>query len=235
VMHQLAPQSRSASAGSHTDERPPHPSDLRASLGYVRPEKQTVEDQGRSAATAANTAAKPLDNACPEWTAVECPPSALIQRTILDDVPTPTDLKGAQLQGGAAAPDPAAYGLSPPLFQPLTALRGTRQDLPCTSAGRPRTPSQLVQCVPVSCPMRWSTGGHHGHSRATTRRRPSGVLQASSGRSAEGAGRRPRRAAPPPRTATFPTSSHPSTEGHRRRPPRYQRQIPRWQKTREWQ
>jgi hypothetical protein len=32
----------------------------------------------------------------------------------------------AQLQGGAAAPDPAAYGLSPPLFQPLTtyAARG---------------------------------------------------------------------------------------------------------------
>ena len=25
------------------------------------------------------------------------------------------------LQGGAAAPDPAAYGLPPPLFQPLTA------------------------------------------------------------------------------------------------------------------
>ena len=32
-----------------------------------------------------------------------------------------TDQKGTQPQDGAAAPHPAAYGLSPPLFQPLTA------------------------------------------------------------------------------------------------------------------
>ena len=39
-----------------------------------------------------------------------------------------TDQKGAyNCQAGAAAPDPAAYGLSPPLFRPLTAYaaRGT--------------------------------------------------------------------------------------------------------------
>ena len=45
-----------------------------------------------------------------------------------------TSGKGAERQGGAAAPDPAAYGLSPPLFQPLTAYAAP-QDLPCTSAG----------------------------------------------------------------------------------------------------
>jgi len=43
--------------------------------------KRTVEDQRRSAVTAANTAAKPLGNACPGWTAVECRPSA---RTAMD-------------------------------------------------------------------------------------------------------------------------------------------------------
>ena len=38
------------------------------------------------------------------------------------DVPDlATDQKGTELQGGAAAPYPAAYGLSPPLFQPLIA------------------------------------------------------------------------------------------------------------------
>jgi hypothetical protein len=37
----------------------------------------------------------------------------------------------------------------------------------------------------------------------------------SSGRSAEGAGRRPRRAAPPPRTATLPTSSRRNTKYRR--------------------
>jgi hypothetical protein len=41
--------------------------------------------------------------------------------TVLNGVPTATDPKGVQLQGGATAPDPAAYGLSPPLFQRLTA------------------------------------------------------------------------------------------------------------------
>jgi len=65
--------------------------------------------------------------------------------TILDNPPTPTDLKGAQLQGGAAAPDPATYGPSPPLFQPLTAYAARGRDLPCASAGEPRTHVIVVQ------------------------------------------------------------------------------------------
>jgi hypothetical protein len=35
---------------------------IRANWGYVRPEKQTVEDQRRSAATVAKTAAKALNS-----------------------------------------------------------------------------------------------------------------------------------------------------------------------------
>jgi len=35
---------------------------IRANSGYVRPEKQTVEDQRRSAATVAKTVAKPLNS-----------------------------------------------------------------------------------------------------------------------------------------------------------------------------
>ena len=45
-------------------------------IGHVRPEKQTVEDRSRSAVTAANTAAKPLDNTCRGWIPVECRTSA---------------------------------------------------------------------------------------------------------------------------------------------------------------
>ena len=48
---------------------------IRANLGYVRPERLPVEDRRRTAATAANTAAKPMDNAGPGWTAVKCRPS----------------------------------------------------------------------------------------------------------------------------------------------------------------
>jgi hypothetical protein len=44
-------------------------------------------------ATVANTVAKPLDMARPVRTAVECPPAHGPKRTILDEVPTPTDLK----------------------------------------------------------------------------------------------------------------------------------------------
>ena len=61
------------------------------------------------------------------------------RRTVVDDLPTPTDLKGAQLQGGAAAPDPAAYGLSPPLFQPLTAYAARGRIFPAPARGNPRT------------------------------------------------------------------------------------------------
>jgi hypothetical protein len=54
-----------------------------------------------------------------------------------------TDQKGAQLQGGAAAPDPAAYGLSPPLFQPLTAYaaRGRIFPAPARRGSAPRVSS----------------------------------------------------------------------------------------------
>jgi hypothetical protein len=48
-----------------------------------------------------------------------------------------TDLKGAQLQGGAAAPDPAAYGLSPPLFQPLTAYAARGRIFPAPARRPP--------------------------------------------------------------------------------------------------
>ena len=42
-----------------------------------QPANRTVEEvECRSAATAANTAAKLLDNACTGWTAVDCRPSA---------------------------------------------------------------------------------------------------------------------------------------------------------------
>ena len=58
----------------------------------------------------------------------------------LDDRHETTDQKGAQLQGGAAAPDPAAYGLSPPLFQPLTAYaaRGRIFSAPARGTPAPR-------------------------------------------------------------------------------------------------
>ena len=39
------------------------------------------------------TVAKPLDMARPTRTAVECPPSARPHRTVLDNVPAPTDQK----------------------------------------------------------------------------------------------------------------------------------------------
>src|SRR5580693_2877319 len=54
------------------------------------------------------------------------------------DVPDlATDQKGAQQQGGAAAPDPAAYGLSPPLFQPLTAYAARGRIYPAPARGGP--------------------------------------------------------------------------------------------------
>jgi hypothetical protein len=42
--------------------------------------------------------------------------------------------------GARRLPDPAIYGLAAPGVLPPCCLRGTRQDLPCTSAGEPRTP-----------------------------------------------------------------------------------------------
>jgi hypothetical protein len=49
----------------------------------------------RSAATVANTVAKPLDGARRTWTTLEYRPSLRPVRTVLDDVPTPTDQKVA--------------------------------------------------------------------------------------------------------------------------------------------
>ncbi len=40
----------------------------------------------------------------------------------------------------ALPPDPAIYVLAAPGVLPPCCLRGTRRDLPCTSAGEPRTP-----------------------------------------------------------------------------------------------
>jgi hypothetical protein len=40
-------------------------------LAYVRPEKQTVENQRQGAMTVANAVAKPLDKARPIWTGCE--------------------------------------------------------------------------------------------------------------------------------------------------------------------
>jgi hypothetical protein len=54
----------------------------RGQLGICHAEEQTIEDQRRSIATVAKTAAKPLDNTGPEWTAMECRP---IARTAVDD------------------------------------------------------------------------------------------------------------------------------------------------------
>jgi hypothetical protein len=48
---------------------------IHANWGYVRPEKRTVGTGTASAATVANTVAKPLDNACPVRTTLECRPS----------------------------------------------------------------------------------------------------------------------------------------------------------------
>jgi len=42
-----------------------------APLGYVQPEKQTVEEQRRTAATVAKTVAKPLENARRTWTTLK--------------------------------------------------------------------------------------------------------------------------------------------------------------------
>ena len=59
-------------------QRTAAPKDARtilANLGYATPEKQTVEDQRRPAATVANTVAKLLDGARRTWTTLEYRPS----------------------------------------------------------------------------------------------------------------------------------------------------------------
>src|SRR5215468_3741250 len=44
--------------------------------------------------------------------------------------------------GARRPPDPAIYGLAAPSVLPPCCLRGTRQDLPCTSAWEPRPRGQ---------------------------------------------------------------------------------------------
>jgi hypothetical protein len=56
---------------------------------------------------------------------------------LLDARHETTDQKGPQLQGGAAAPCPAAYGLSPPLFQPLTAYAASGRIFPAPARRDP--------------------------------------------------------------------------------------------------
>jgi len=58
------------------------------------------------------------------------------------------DQKGAERQGGAAAPYPAAYGLSPPLFQPLTAYAARGRIFPAPSAGNPALRGRAIS-VPL--------------------------------------------------------------------------------------
>ena len=72
--------------------------------------------------------------------------------------------RGLSRAPGAAAPDPDAYGLrSPPLFQPLTVLRGRGRIFPAPARGTPH-PELGRSRHARSVPMRWSTGGHHGDS-----------------------------------------------------------------------
>jgi hypothetical protein len=54
---------------------------IRADWGYVRPEKQTVGDQRRTATTVVNTLAKPLDSVRCTWTTLEYRPSS---RLVMD-------------------------------------------------------------------------------------------------------------------------------------------------------
>jgi integrase len=86
-----------------------------ANWGYVRPEKQTVEDRSCSAATAANTAAKPLDNSCPGRTTVECRPST---RTATDG---PVEDWAAEALDGLAAKTVRSHV---DLLRPVTMLIG---------------------------------------------------------------------------------------------------------------
>jgi hypothetical protein len=60
-----------------------------------------------------------------------------------------TDQKGTQLRGGAAAPDPAAYGLSPPLFQPLTTYAAHGRIFPAPARGIPHPGGRAIS-VPLA-------------------------------------------------------------------------------------
>src|SRR5262249_25531793 len=66
----------------------------------VGPGPETTQTAGNlccSAATAANTAPKPLDNACPGGQLWNVGPAHRPQRTVLDDLPKPTDQKAVRV------------------------------------------------------------------------------------------------------------------------------------------
>ena len=51
---------------------------------------------------------------------------------------------------GAAAPDPAAYGLSPPLFQPLTAYAAHGRIFPAPARGNPAPRVCSIEARPIA-------------------------------------------------------------------------------------
>jgi hypothetical protein len=90
--------------------------------------------------TAANPAGKPLDNARPGLTTPECRPST---RTATDDSGQPAHSYGSEgrtCKAGLPPRTPAAYGLSPPLFQPLTAYAARGRIFPAPARRSPRKP-----------------------------------------------------------------------------------------------
>jgi hypothetical protein len=65
-----------------------------------------------------------------------------------------------------------------PCFSTTLRPTRTRQDLPCTSAGEPRTPmDRKPERVPHTCHTPRCPTASHGHSRATARRLPGPPLQ----------------------------------------------------------
>jgi hypothetical protein len=64
-----------------------------ATWGYFRPEKQTIEDHRRSAATVAKTVAKPLDSDRRTWTTLEYRASL---RPVTDDPGRPAHSHGSE-------------------------------------------------------------------------------------------------------------------------------------------
>jgi hypothetical protein len=96
----------------------------------------------RSASTAADTAAKTSDSGYQVLTGVEFRPSTQAAM----DAPGQAAHSHGSERGAAARrgcrPGPRGVWAVAPAVSTPHCLRGTRQDLPCTSTGRPRTPSR---------------------------------------------------------------------------------------------
>ena len=105
---------------------------IRANSGYVRPEKQTVEDQRRSAATVANTVAKPLNNTRRTWTTLEYRPSP---RPVTDG---PGRLAHSYGSEGSrmAAEEPAALRCPHCPRREVSGMAGPGDKMAATAAGR---------------------------------------------------------------------------------------------------